>query len=67
MEVDIEMFIDEEEVDEVQNVKDFQMLEQLHLVNGNDNIEYSNSVDYYMVDNDDESYDPANPNHEDYF
>jgi hypothetical protein len=67
MEVDIEMFIDEEEVDEVQNVKDFQMLEQLHLVNGNDNIEYSNSVDYYMVDNDDETYDPANPNHEDYF
>jgi hypothetical protein len=53
----------------VQNVKDLQMLEWLRLVNDNDdNIAPSDSIDYFnMVDSDDETYDPANPNHEDYF
>jgi hypothetical protein len=49
----------------VQNVKDLQMLEQLHL--GDDSIAPSDSVDYDMVDSDDETYDLANPDHEDYF
>jgi len=50
----------------VQNVKDLQMLERLHL--DNDNIAHSDSVDYFnMIDSDDETYDPANPDHEDYF
>ena len=47
------------------------MLERLHLGNDNeDNIPPSDSVDYLgndNVDSDDETYDPANPNHEDYF
>jgi hypothetical protein len=67
MEVDNEMVVDEEEGDEVQNVKDLQMLEQLHLDNDNDSIAPSDSVDYDMVDSDDETYDPANLDHEDYF
>jgi hypothetical protein len=63
MEVDIEMVVDEKE-DKLQNVKDLQMLEQLHLGNDNDDIESSDSVDYDMVANDDETYDPASPGHE---
>ena len=45
------------------------MLERLHLGNDNvDNIPSSDSVDYFdMVDSDDETYDPANLDHEDYF
>jgi hypothetical protein len=49
IEVDIEMVV-HEEGDEVQNVKDLQILEQLHLDNDNDNIDSSDSVDYDMVD-----------------
>jgi hypothetical protein len=64
MEVDNERVVDKEEEDEVQNVKDLKMLER-HL--GDDNIAPSDSVDYDMVDSDDETYDPANPDHEDYF
>ena len=31
-------------------------------------IAHSDSVDYFdMIDSDDETYDPANPDHEDYF
>jgi hypothetical protein len=56
-----------EEGDEVQNVKDLQILEQLHLDNENDNIDSSDSVDYDMVDSDDDAYDRTNPDHEDYF
>jgi hypothetical protein len=69
MEVDNEWVVDEDARDEVQNVKDLQMLERLHLGNNNDdNIAPSDSVDYFdMVDSDDETYDPANPDHEDYF
>jgi hypothetical protein len=69
MEVDNERFVDKDAGDEVQNVKDLQLLERLHLGNDNDdNIALSDSVDYFdMVDNDDETYDLANPDHEDYF
>jgi hypothetical protein len=68
MEVDNERVLDEDAGDEVQNVKDLQMLERLHSGNDNDDsIAPSNSVDYDMVDSDDETYDPANPDHEDYF
>ena len=68
MEVDNETVIEEDTGDEVQNVKDLQMLGRLHLDNDNGNIAHSDSVDYFdMIDNDDETYDPANPDHEDYF
>ena len=68
MEVDNETVIEEDTGDEVQNVKDLQMLERLHLDNDNDNIAHSDSVDYFdMIDSDDETYDPANLDHEDYF
>jgi hypothetical protein len=69
IEVDNERVVDEDAGDEVQNMKDLQMLERLHLGNDNDeNIAPSYSVEYFdMVDSDDETYDPANPDHEDYF
>jgi hypothetical protein len=69
MEVDNERVDDKDAGDEVQNVKDLQMLEWLRLGNDNDdNIAPSDSVDYFdMVDSDNETYDLANPNHEDYF
>jgi hypothetical protein len=41
MEVDNETVIEEDARDEVQNVKDLQMLERLHLDNDNDNIAHS--------------------------
>ena len=65
--MEVEMVADEEEEDEVQNAKDLQMLERLHLGNVNDDIDSSDRVDYDMVDSDDETYDPANPDYEDYF
>jgi hypothetical protein len=65
---EVEMVIDEEEEeDEVQNAKDLQMLEALHLGNVNDDRYASDNADYDMVDSDDETYDPANPDDEDYF
>jgi hypothetical protein len=65
---EVEMVIDdEEEEDEVQNAKDLQMLEALHLGNVNDDSYASDNADYDMVDSDDETYDPANPDDEDYF
>ena len=68
MEVDNETVIEEDVGDEVQNMKHLQMLERLHLDNDNDNIAHSDSVDYFdMIDSDDETYDPANPDHKDYF
>jgi hypothetical protein len=71
MELDNERVDDEDAGDEVQNVKDLEMLERLRLGNDNeDNIPPSDSVDYLgndNVDSDDETYDPANLNHEDYF
>ena len=68
IEVDNETVIEEDARDEVQNVKDLQMLERLHLDNDNGNIAHSDSVDYFdMIDSDDETYDAANLDHEDYF
>jgi hypothetical protein len=69
MEVDNERVDDEDAGDEVQNAKDIEMLERLCLGNDDeDNISPSDSVDYLdNFDTDDETYDPANPNHEDYF
>jgi hypothetical protein len=59
MDIDIEMV-----VDEVQNDNDLVILEGNDI---NDELAPSNGVDYEMVDSDDESYDPANPNtYEDY-
>jgi hypothetical protein len=64
MEVDIEMVVDEEE-GEGQNENDLVILEGNYI---NDKLALSDGVDYEMVDSDDESYDPANPNtYEDYF
>jgi hypothetical protein len=67
MEVDIEMVVDDED-DEVQNENDLEILEG----NANDEIAPSDTgrdnVDYEMVDSDDDTYDPANPDtYEDYF
>jgi hypothetical protein len=66
---EVKMVVDEEEEeeDEVQNAKDLQMLEALHLGNVNDDSYASDNADYDMVDSDDETYDPANPDDEDYF
>jgi hypothetical protein len=50
----------------VQNVKDLEMLDRLHLGNDNDdNIGPSENFD--TVNSDDETYDPANPDQEEYF
>jgi hypothetical protein len=69
MAVDNDRVDNEDDGDDVQNVKDLQMLERLRLGNDNeDDIPPSNSVDYFnMVYSDDETYDLANPDHEDYF
>jgi hypothetical protein len=64
--MDAETVVDEEE-DEVQNVKDLQILERLYLGNANDDVDPSDNVDYDLIDSDDETYDPANPDYEDYF
>jgi hypothetical protein len=68
MEVDKEdeMVVDMED-DEVQTENDLEILEGLHLGKDNDELAPSNGVDYEMVDSDDEIYDSANPDHEDYF
>jgi hypothetical protein len=64
MDVDIEMVVDEED-DDVQNDNDLVILEGIDI---NDKLASSDGVDYEMVDSDDESYDPANPDtYEDYF
>ena len=64
MDVHIEMVVDEED-DEVQNDNDLVILEGNVI---NDKLAPSDGVDYEMVDSDDESYDPANPDtYEDYF
>jgi hypothetical protein len=55
MEVDIEIVVDE---DEVQNENDLVILEGNDI---NDELAPLDGVDYEMVDSDDESYDPANP------
>jgi hypothetical protein len=64
MDVDIEMVVDEED-DEVQNDNELVILEGNDI---NDELASFDGVDYEMIDSDDESYDPANPDtYEDYF
>jgi hypothetical protein len=64
MDVDIEMVVDEED-DEVQNDNDLVILEGNDI---NDELASSDGVEIEMVDSDDESSDPANPDtYEDYF
>jgi hypothetical protein len=70
MEIDNKWVADENGGEEVVNVKDLQMLERLHLEN-EDNIppldlDFLNRQ-FDLVDSDDETYDPANPNQEEYF
>jgi hypothetical protein len=64
MEVDIEMVVDEKD-DEVQNGNDLVILEGNDI---NDELAPSDGVDYEIVDSDDGTYDPANPDtYQDYF
>jgi hypothetical protein len=64
MDVDIEMVVDEED-DEVQNDNDLVILEGNDI---NDEVTSSDGVEIEMLNSDDESYDPANPDTcEDYF
>ena len=69
MKVDNEREVDEEAGDEVQNIQDLQLLEQLRLGrDSEDNIPPSDSAGYVdIADSDDEDYDPANPDYDDYF
>ena len=69
MEVDNEREVDDEGGDEVQNIQDLQLLERLHLgKDSEDDIPPSDSAGYVdIADSDDEDYDPANPNYDDYF
>ena len=64
MEVDNERVVDEEAGDEVQNI-----LERLRLGrDSEDDIPPSNSAGYVdIADSDDEDFDPANPDYDDYF
>jgi hypothetical protein len=58
------MVVDEED-DVVQNENDLKILEGNDI---NDVLAPSYGVDYEIVDSDDETYDPVNPDtHEDYF
>ena len=69
MKVDNESGVDEDARDKVQNVKDLELLQRLHLSNDGDDIPPSEHGDDYidMRDSDDETYDPANPDRGDYF
>jgi len=69
MEVDNEREVDEEGGDEVQNIQDLQLLERLRLGrDSDDDIPPSDSAGYVdIADSDDEDYDPANPDYDDYF
>jgi hypothetical protein len=63
---DDEMVVDEEDY-EVQNENDLEMLEGLPFGNDNDELAPLDGVEYEMVDCDDETYDPTNPDYKDYF
>jgi hypothetical protein len=69
MDVNVGRVVDEDDGGEVENVKDLELLERLHLDNDDDdNIAPSDSDEYMdMADSDDESYDPANADYDDYF
>jgi hypothetical protein len=70
MEVDNEMVVDGDTGEEVYNDDDIQFLERLRLGNDDDNVvpplEHGvENID--MCDSDDETYDPADPDHDEYF
>jgi len=69
MEVDNERVVDEEAGDEVENIQDLQLLERLCLGRySEDDIPPSDFAGYVdIADSDDEDYDPANPDYDDYF
>ena len=69
MEVDNQRIADEEAGDEVENAHDLELLERLRLGrDSEDDIPPSNNADYVEEPNsDDEDYDPANPDYDDYF
>ena len=70
MEVDNERVVHEAEVgDEVENVHALELLERLRLGrDSEDDIPPSDSAGYVVIaDSDDEDYDPANPDYDDYF
>ena len=69
MEVDNQRIADEEAGDEVENAHDLELLERLRLGrDSEDDIPPSNYADYVEEPNsDDEDYDPANPDYDDYF
>ena len=70
MEVDNESVVHEAEVgDEVKNVHDLELLERLRFGrDSEDDIPPSDTASYVdMDDSDDEDYDPAAPDHDDYF
>ena len=67
---DDEMVDDEDAAEEVHNAKDLELLERLQL--GNDNEDEIPPLEHGLElldlrDNDDEIYDPANPDEDDYF
>ena len=74
MVVDNERVVDDEDGDEVTNVKDLELLRRLYEgMNAdtpppaNDQANTAIDSDIDMRDSDDETYDPANPDHDDYF
>ena len=67
---DDEMVDDEDAGDEVRNAKDVELLERLQL--DNDNEDEIPPLEHWLEaldlrDSDDETYDPANPDEDDYF
>ena len=71
MEVDNESVVHEDAGDEVHNAKDLELLERLCLGNDSDDesvLPLEHAVDDIDGrDSDDETYDPANPDLEEYF
>ena len=70
IEVDNERVVHEAEVgDDVENVHDLELLERLRLGRDSENgIPPSDTAGYIdMDDSDDEDYDPANSDHDNYF
>ena len=71
MEVDNERFVHEDAGHEVHNAKGLELLERLHLGNDSDDDSVpplEHGVDYIDTrDSDDETYDPPNLDHDEYF
>ena len=69
MEINNKMVDDEYEGDDVHNAKDLELLDRIESDNDSDDdsppLEHEH--DYDLRDSDDETYDPAIPDHDDYF